>query len=62
VKVKDTNVRNVSPRRTIKDRIEDARELFRRENYQLPLTRRRARPNAFAATVNAVAGRYEGSK
>jgi hypothetical protein len=45
-----TNVPDVPRRRTIKDRIEEARELFRRENYRLPLTRRRARANSSAVT------------
>jgi len=57
-----TNAPEVPRRITIKDRIEEARELFRRENSELPLTRRRPRANAFAATVNAVDGRHEGSK
>jgi hypothetical protein len=62
VTVNNTNVPDVPRRLTIRDRIEEARELFRRENYELPLTHRRARANAFVATVNAVAGRHEGSE
>jgi hypothetical protein len=62
MKVNKTTVPDVPRRITIKERIEEARELFRRENYELPLTRRRARANAFAATVHEVAGRHEGSK
>lgn len=51
------------PRRvTIGDRIEESAELFRRENYELPKTRRRARANLFATTVSALAMRRGRSK
>jgi hypothetical protein len=62
VAMDETNVVGVPKRLTIGDRFEEARELFRQENYQLPQTRRRARANSFVRTLNAVAGRHERSK
>jgi hypothetical protein len=62
VAVDDTSVASVSRRVTIGDRIEEARELFRSENYQLPATRRRARANAFPVILNALTSRHERSK
>ena len=62
VAVDEANVATISRRVTIADRIREARALFRRENYKLPLTRRRARPNSFAVTLNALASRHERSK
>jgi hypothetical protein len=38
-----TNIPDVPRRVTIGDRIEEGGELFRRQNYELPQTRRRAR-------------------
>jgi len=62
VAVDETNVATVSRRVTIADRIDKARDLFRRENYKLPPTRRRARANSFAVTLNAFASRHQRSK
>jgi antitoxin (DNA-binding transcriptional repressor) of toxin-antitoxin stability system len=62
VAVDETNVAAVSRRITIADRMQEARELFRRENYNLPRTGRRARPNSFAVTLNALTRRHERSK
>jgi Ni,Fe-hydrogenase III component G len=53
---------SVSKRLTIADRFEEARELFRQENYQLPQTRRRTRPNSFVRALNEVAGRHKRPK
>jgi antitoxin (DNA-binding transcriptional repressor) of toxin-antitoxin stability system len=61
VAVDETNVANISTPVTIGDRIEEAGELFRRENYTLSRTARKARPNAFIRTLNAVADRHERS-
>jgi hypothetical protein len=62
VAVDDTTVAAVSKPRTIADRIEEARELFRRENYRLPRTRRSNRPNSFVRALNDIAGGHERSK
>jgi hypothetical protein len=62
VAVDETNVATISKRVTIADRIREARELFRGDNYKLPVTRRRARANSFAVTLNALANRHERSK
>jgi len=62
VAVDDANVAAISPRITIADRINEARQLFGDENYQLPPTRRRARANAFAGTLNALTRRHKRSK
>jgi len=62
VAVDETTVATVSRRVTIADRIEAARELFRRENYKLPPTRRRARTNSFPVMLNALTDRHERSK
>jgi antitoxin (DNA-binding transcriptional repressor) of toxin-antitoxin stability system len=62
VAVNETSVGAVARRVTIADRIREASALFRQENYKLPATRRRARPNSFAVTLNALASRHERSK
>jgi hypothetical protein len=62
VAVDEANVATISRRVTIADRIKEAGELFRRENYKLPPTRRRARANPFLETLNAIADRHERSK
>lgn len=62
VAMDDKNVASISKRRTIADRFEEARELFRQENYQLPQARRRTRANSFVKALNEVAGRHERSK
>lgn len=62
VAVDDTNVATVSRRLTIADRIKEAGDLFRRENYELPMTPRKDRPNAFVRMLNATSGRHERSK
>jgi antitoxin (DNA-binding transcriptional repressor) of toxin-antitoxin stability system len=53
---------SVSKRLTIADRFEEARELFRQENYQLPRTRRRTRQNSFVRALNERSGRHKRSK
>jgi antitoxin (DNA-binding transcriptional repressor) of toxin-antitoxin stability system len=53
---------SVSKPLTIADRFEEARELFRQENYQLPQTRRRTRPNSFVRALDEVAGRHKRRK
>jgi antitoxin (DNA-binding transcriptional repressor) of toxin-antitoxin stability system len=62
VAMDEKSVAAVSKRPTIADRFEEARELFRQENYQLPQTRRRSRPNSFVRALNEVARRHERSK
>jgi hypothetical protein len=62
VAVDETNVASVSRRITIADRIDEARELFRRENYELQPTKRSARANPFAETLNGLTGRHKRSK
>jgi antitoxin (DNA-binding transcriptional repressor) of toxin-antitoxin stability system len=62
VAVDETNVASVAKRPTIADRFEEARELFRQENYRLPQTRRRARPNSFVRALDEVAGRHKRSR
>jgi hypothetical protein len=62
VAVDEANVGTISRKVTIADRIAEARDLFLTENYKLPSTRRRARANTFAMTLNALPGRHERSK
>jgi hypothetical protein len=62
VAVDEANVATISRRVTIADRIREARELFQGDNYKLPVTRRRARANSFAVTLNALTNRHERSK
>ena len=47
VAMDESTATGVAPRVTIGDRFEEARELFRRANYRLPLSRRRSRGNDF---------------
>ncbi|HEX3577450.1 MAG TPA: hypothetical protein VHY33_02705 [Thermoanaerobaculia bacterium] len=62
VAVDADNVATISRRVTIADRINEARELFRHEDYELPTTHRRARANPFAETLNAFARRHKRSE
>jgi hypothetical protein len=58
----EKSVKIFSRRFTIRNHIEESGELFRREDYELPTTRRRARANPLATTLNALAKRRGHSK
>jgi len=62
VAMDETKAESLSKRLTIADRFEEARELVRQENYQLPQTRRRTRQNSFVRALNEVAGGHKRSK
>lgn len=62
VAVDETNADAIRKRMTIGDRLEEARELLRSENYRLPRARRRSRANVFARTLDAVADRHKRSQ
>jgi prevent-host-death family protein len=62
VAVDETKAAAIGRRPTIGERFEEARELFRSENYRLPEVRRRSRPNDFVRTLDAVADGHKRRK
>ncbi len=59
VAVDEASAEAITRRRTIGERFQEARELFRSENYRLPEVRRRSRPDDFVRTLDAMADRHE---
>lgn len=62
VAVDEAKAAAIGRRPTIGERFEEARELFRKENYRLPETRRRSRPNDFVRALDAVADGHKRRK
>lgn len=60
--VDETDEKTVAKPRTIGDLFAEARELLQGEDYKLPVTRRRSRPNDFVRTLDEVARRHKRSK
>ena len=62
ISVDEAKSTSIARRPTIGERFEEARELFRSENYRLPEVRRRSRRNEFVRTLDAVADGHKRSK
>jgi antitoxin (DNA-binding transcriptional repressor) of toxin-antitoxin stability system len=62
VAVDETTVPAVTRRPSLGERFQEARELFRTENYRLPEVPRRSRRDDFVRTLDAVADGHKRSK
>ncbi len=62
VAMDETKAATLTQRVTIGDRFEEAREIFRRENYRLPEVLRRSRRNDFVRVLDAMADGHERSE
>jgi antitoxin (DNA-binding transcriptional repressor) of toxin-antitoxin stability system len=59
VAMDESKVASMTKRRTLGDRFEEARALFRQEGYHLPRTHRRTRSTNFVRTLDALARGHE---